>query len=89
MIRSFHAALAACWSEKPGHECLLLPIRLRERLVCLVYGDRDCLGLEGLDLALLRRLADKVSLAFEVCVMHQKLRRVRTSTDSPWPERVR
>ncbi len=71
-----HRRLAQCWGEGLEHECAVIPIRIRDRLVSLVYGDRDCLGLSGLDIALVRRLAAKAAIAFEMCIMQQKLRKV-------------
>jgi hypothetical protein len=70
-----HQALAACWGGQLPAECLLLPIRLRERLVTLVYADRGGAGLRGVDLAQLQQLAAKAAIAFELCIMRGKLRK--------------
>jgi hypothetical protein len=70
-----HTRLAECWNEEEAHECAVFPIRLGNRLVSLVYGDRDCLGLDGIDVAMLRRLVSKASIALKVCIMQKKLRK--------------
>ena len=70
-----HLALAACWGGELPAECLLLPVRLRERLVTLVYADRGAAGLKGIDLAQLQQLAAKAAIAFELCIMRGKLRK--------------
>jgi hypothetical protein len=42
-----HLDLAECWNKDLSDECVIFPVRLRERLVALVYGDRGPLGLAG------------------------------------------
>ena len=43
-----HERLLKCWRGSLDTECALFPVRVRDRLVCAVYGDRDSLGLAGL-----------------------------------------
>jgi hypothetical protein len=70
-----HQALAACWGGQLPAECLLLPVRLRERLVTMIYADRGGAGLRGVDLAQLQQLTAKAAIAFELCIMRGKLRK--------------
>ncbi len=72
-----HVRLAECWHEDLAHECTLFPIRLGDRLVSLFYGDRDCLGLDGLELPVLQRLANKTADAFEMCIRQKKRQKSR------------
>ncbi len=67
-----HLEMAACWSKDLSDECVVFPIRVRERLVTLVYGDRGPLGLADLDLNKIRHLTSAASAAFELCIMKQK-----------------
>ena len=70
-----HLELAACWHKDLSDECAIFPIRLRERLVAMVYGDRGPLGLADLDLEMIRGLAASASRAFERCILEQKRKR--------------
>ncbi len=49
-------------------ECLLLPVRLGDRMVVVIYGDRGGKRLTGVDLEALRRLAQCVTAALERCI---------------------
>ena len=68
-----HAALARCWGGSLDYECLLFPVFVRGRLVCVAYGDRASLGLSDIDLPLIEGLAGKAALAFERCILRRKL----------------
>lgn len=70
-----HLDLAACWHKDLADECAVFPIRLRERLVALVYGDRGPMGLADLDLDMIRGLMVSASRAFERCILLQKRQR--------------
>ena len=70
-----HTRLAECWNEELAHECAVFPIRLGDRLISLIYGDRDCLGLDGLELTLIQRLTVKAAIAFEMCIMQKRQRK--------------
>lgn len=70
-----HRRLAEAWGgELPG-DCLLLPVRIKERLVTVVYLDRGAATLSGVDLEPLQRLAAKAAIAFEMCIMRSKLKK--------------
>jgi hypothetical protein len=43
----------------------MLPIRLRDRLVTVLYADGAPKGTQGFDLAQLRRLGDALATTFE------------------------
>lgn len=76
-----HLELAACWSKDLTDECAVFPVRIQGHLACLVYGDRGPLGLQALDLELIRRLTTVASQAFERCIRQQKQQRLRQASD--------
>ncbi len=55
-------------------ECVVLPVILRSRVVCYLYGDNLESGVAGAPVAELRRLVAKAGLAFEVYILKNKLR---------------
>jgi hypothetical protein len=69
-----HRELARAWGGELPAECLALPVRIKDRLVTVVYADRGREGLGGVALAPLQRLAAKAAIAFEMCIMRGKLR---------------
>ena len=69
-----HERLLKCWRGSLDTECAVFPIKVRDRLVCVVYGDRDSLGLAGLDVPAIQRLTGKAAIAFEMLLMQRKLR---------------
>jgi hypothetical protein len=75
-----HLEMAACWNKDLSDECVVFPIRVRERLVTLVYGDRGPLGLADLDLNKVRQLTSAASDAFELCIIKQKDKKRQVSS---------
>jgi hypothetical protein len=67
-----HLRLLDLWHGAPGAECLVVPVRVRDRLVAVIYGDRGTRGLEGLDPHLIERLAARAAEAFERCIARRK-----------------
>ena len=57
----------------PG-DCLVLPVTLKSRVVCYLYGDNLGSGVAGAPVAELRRLTAKAGLAFQVYILKNKLR---------------
>ncbi|MEM7582020.1 MAG: hypothetical protein AAF560_01455 [Acidobacteriota bacterium] len=57
-------------------DCLVLPVTLRSRVVCYIYGDNLAAGVSGSPLAELKRLAAMAALAFEVYILKHKMRLV-------------
>jgi len=55
-------------------DCVILPITMKSKTVCFLYGDNLSAGVAGLPVALLRRLAAKASLAFQVYLLRGKIR---------------
>jgi hypothetical protein len=74
MARNLELALALGGAEP--RECVVLPVTLRSKVVCLLYGDNGGGGIGGAPLAELRRLAAKAGLAFEVYILKSKIRRL-------------
>ena len=58
----------------PPTECFVLPVRVREKTVCLLYFDNIGDGVAGLPMPDLRRLGSKASLAFQVYLLKSKIR---------------
>ena len=52
----------------------MMPIRLRGRLISVLYADRGALGLEGVEIEEIKELSDKAAIAFELCILRRKLR---------------
>lgn len=68
-----HKALARCWNGSLEHECLLLPVGIRGKLVCAAYVDRGDAGLHDINLDSLQKVAKLTALAFERCILRRKL----------------
>ncbi len=67
-----HRELAACWGGELPRECLLLPIRLRDRLVTVLYLDAAGGPLGRIDLEGLQRLAAATARALERLILQKK-----------------
>lgn len=59
--------------ERP-RDCVILPVTLKQKTVCFIYGDNLGDGVGGVPLSALRRLAAKAGLAFQVYLMKGKIR---------------
>lgn len=68
-----HRALARCWDGSLEHDCVVLPVSVRGKLVCAAYADRGDEGLHGINLDFLRKVGNKTALAFERCILRRKL----------------
>lgn len=71
-----HRQLVATWGGEWPREVVLIPLRVRDRLVGILYGDRGSAGFEGVELDELKRLAVKASMALELCILRRKLKTV-------------
>lgn len=69
-----HRDLARTWGGEMPKDCMVLPIRLRGRLVAMIYLDRATQGLGDVDPDEMKRLAAKATIALELCIMRNKLR---------------
>lgn len=68
-----HRALARCWDGSLEHDCVVLPVSIRGKLVCVAYADRGAEGLKGINLDFLSKVGKKTALAFERCILRRKL----------------
>ena len=68
-----HRDLARCWGGELPQQCLMVSIRLRGRLVSILYGDRGARGLRGVEVEQIKKLAEKAAIAFELCILRRKL----------------
>lgn len=55
-------------------DCLVVPIRLRDRVVSFLYLDNGTRGVSGTSLTLLERLAAKAGVAFQVVILKNRIR---------------
>lgn len=69
-----HRSLVDALETRPPKDCLVLPVRLRSRVVCFLYGDNRDEGSGAVPVAELKRLAIKAGVAFEVCILKNKIR---------------
>ncbi len=60
----------------PPPDCLILPVILRGKTVCFLYGDNLDHGVGSAPMARLRRLVSKATLAFEVYILKNKIRQL-------------
>ena len=70
-----HRELARAWGGELPRDCVVLPVRIRDRLVAVLYADgglRPGKGLGGIDLPHLQRLAAATGAALERCILHRK-----------------
>lgn len=65
--------VAALGGREPA-ECLVLPILLRGKTVCFLYADNGPEKVGAAELPVLKRLVGKAGLAFEVCLLKNKIR---------------
>jgi len=61
---------------EPPKDCYIIPVKVRDRAVCFLYGDNMEDGVKGLPLAELKRLAAKAGLAFQVYLLKGKIRQI-------------
>jgi hypothetical protein len=62
--------------DSEPRECVILPVTLRKKPVCFLYGDNVEQGVSKAPVAHLRRLVAKAGLAFEVYLLKSKIRNI-------------
>ncbi len=67
-----HRKLALCWGGGLPRDCVVLPVRLRDRLVMVIYADGGNRGFAGIDLEDMQRLRATTATAFERCILRMK-----------------
>lgn len=67
-----HRQIADAWGEWPK-DCLMVPIRLKERLVAVLYGDCSPASVSGLKIDDFRHLSVSAAMAFELCILRRKM----------------
>jgi hypothetical protein len=66
--------LVVALGGSPPKDCFILPVRVRDKVVCFLYGDNQGDGVGGPPLGLLKRLAAKAGIAFQIYLMKGKIR---------------
>lgn len=73
-----HRELARAWGGELPKDCVLLPVRLKDRLVAVLYADgglkasKGIGGIGGIELSQLQRLASSTGAALEQGILHRK-----------------
>ena len=72
-----HRELARAWGGELPRDCVALPVRIKDRLVAVLYADGGLRsargpGIGGIDLPHLQRLATATGAALERCILHRK-----------------
>lgn len=67
-----HRRMACTWGGDLPKDCLMMPIRVKDHMVCVVYVDNGTEGLLQPDVDGLRRLVHRASKAFEWCILRKK-----------------
>jgi hypothetical protein len=70
-----HLRLAEIWGGELPSDVLMLPIRLRDRLVAVAYGDKGGEALRGIDVGELQEAARHTSRAIEELLRRKKATR--------------
>jgi len=73
-----HRELARTWGGDLPSDCVMLPVRMKDRLVAVVYADGGRKGLGGIELQQMQRLTDAMASALERCILHKKRGATRT-----------
>jgi hypothetical protein len=63
-----HRELARAWGGELPRDCVMLPVRLKDRLVAVIYAD----GAKKVDLVQLQRLAASMAAALGRCILLKK-----------------
>jgi hypothetical protein len=67
-----HRQLARAWGGRLPRECVLVPVRLKGRLVTVIYSDNDRSDAHPLATTELQSVAAAMADAFERCIVRQK-----------------
>lgn len=71
-----HRELARAWGGDLPRDCILLPVRIKDRLVAILYADGGLKsgkeGIGGIDLPQLQAVAAAAGAALERCILHRK-----------------
>lgn len=67
-----HRQLASSWGGELPRDCVVLPVRMKDRLVSVIYADGATKGLSGIDLPQMQRLASSTADALQRCILHKK-----------------
>jgi len=65
-----HRQLARTWGGDLPRDCVLLPVRIKDRLVLVIYADGATKG--PIDLSQMQRLAAAATSAVERCILQKK-----------------
>lgn len=70
-----HRELARAWGGDLPKDCILLPVRIKDRPVAILYADgglKSGKGIGGIDLPQLQGVAAAAGAALERCILHRK-----------------
>lgn len=67
-----HRRLVDCWQGEWPMECLFLPIRVRDRILCFIYADRRAESERPKPRGEWKTLRAKTAKAFESCILRNR-----------------
>jgi hypothetical protein len=67
-----HRQLAKTWGGELPRDAVILPVRLKDRMVIAIYADGAAKGIAGVDLQQMQRLASVATAAFERCAVENR-----------------
>lgn len=67
-----HRQLAKTWGGELPRDAVILPVRLKNRMVIAIYADGAVKGIAGVDLQQMQRLASSTAAAFERCAVQKR-----------------
>jgi len=65
-----HRQLARTWGGDLPRDCVMLPVRIKDRMVMVIYADGATRG--PIDLSQMQRLAAAATAAVERCILQKK-----------------
>ena len=68
-----HLEVAKSWGGSLPKGALFMPISVRGRMVCVLYGDRRSADVMGIDIQGFQRLAEKAAMALELFILRRKV----------------
>ena len=69
-----HRQMVRAWGGEWPAQCMMVPVRVRGKLVSVLYGDRGAESFSDFELDPFTDLAAKAADALELCILRKKLR---------------
>ncbi len=69
-----HKEFLESWGGKQPRECLVLPVKIKKRIVTFLYIDSLGGSISGIDMEEMQKVTATVAGAFELCILRNKLK---------------